>query len=96
MIQRLLITVLRGYRLLLSSWLGSQCRFAPTCSVYSIEAIERHGAAIGSYLMVRRVARCHPWCDGGVDPVPHERPRLFAHLPTAQRDRSTSRPRNPA
>lgn len=96
MIQRLLTTILRGYRLLLSPWLGSQCRFHPTCSVYAIEALERHGAAIGSYLMLRRVARCHPWCEGGIDPVPHDRPRLFGHLPDAQIDRPTRRPRNSA
>ena len=96
MIQRLLTTILRAYRLLLSPWLGGQCRFEPTCSAYAIEAVERHGAAMGSYLMLRRVARCHPWCDGGIDPVPHERPRLFGNLPDTRRDRSTSRPGNSA
>lgn len=69
--QRLLVGLLRLYRLLLSPWLGGGCRFAPTCSLYAIEAIERHGAAAGSYLAARRVLRCHPWCDGGIDPVPH-------------------------
>ena len=68
--QRLLLALLRGYRLLLSPWLGSACRFEPTCSRYAIEAIEKHGAAAGSYLMAARVLRCHPWCAGGHDPVP--------------------------
>jgi putative membrane protein insertion efficiency factor len=76
-IRALLIGLVKGYRLLLSPWLGSACRFAPTCSVYSLEALERHGAAAGTYLTVARIARCHPWCEGGLDPVPTDRPRLF-------------------
>ena len=66
----LLIALVRGYRLLLSPWLGSACRFTPTCSVYALEALERHGALGGSYLATCRVLRCHPWCAGGHDPVP--------------------------
>lgn len=76
----LLITLVRGYRLLLSPWLGSSCRFEPTCSRYALEALERHGAAQGSYLTLRRLARCHPWCAGGCDPVPAAVPRLFDRL----------------
>jgi len=75
--KRVLITLVRGYRLLLSPWIGSACRFTPSCSVYSLEALERHGAAAGSYLTAVRIARCHPWCAGGHDPVPAEAPRLF-------------------
>lgn len=75
-----LVLLLRGYRLLLSPWLGNQCRFEPTCSVYGIEALQRHGALAGSYLTVARVLRCQPWCAGGCDPVPAQRPRLFTHL----------------
>jgi putative membrane protein insertion efficiency factor len=78
--RRVLIALLRAYRLLLSPWLGNQCRFAPTCSVYGIEALQRHGALAGSCLTVARVLRCHPWCAGGCDPVPQERPRLFSRL----------------
>lgn len=78
--RRLLQAGVRGYRLLLSPWLGNQCRFEPTCSRYALEALERHGAAAGSYLAVVRIARCAPWCTGGCDPVPTERPRLFRHL----------------
>lgn len=72
--------VIKGYRLLLSPWLGSACRFEPTCSRYALTALERHGAAAGSYLMVTRILRCHPLCAGGHDPVPEARPRLFRHL----------------
>ena len=80
MIRALLVGLVKGYRLLLSPWLGSSCRFTPTCSAYSLQALERHGAAAGTYLTVARLARCHPWCDGGVDEVPLEKPRLFSHL----------------
>ena len=83
MMQRLLIALVKGYRLLLSPWLGSACRFEPTCSAYSLQALEQHGAAVGSYLTLRRLVRCHPWCDGGHDPVPQELPRslrLFSRL----------------
>ncbi|MFC5521946.1 membrane protein insertion efficiency factor YidD [Polaromonas jejuensis] len=68
--QTALIGLVKGYRLLLSPWLGSACRFEPTCSAYSLQALQQHGAAIGSYLTLRRLARCHPWCEGGHDPVP--------------------------
>ena len=77
MIRRLLIALVKGYRLFLSPWLGSSCRFTPTCSAFALEALERHGAAAGSYLAAARIARCHPWCDGGPDPVPSAPPRLF-------------------
>ena len=74
----LLIALVRGYRLLLSPWLGASCRFEPTCSAYALEALERYGAAAGSYLTLRRLARCHPWCDGGLDPVPERAPSAAA------------------
>jgi putative membrane protein insertion efficiency factor len=80
MIARLLIALVRGYRLLLSPWLGSACRFEPTCSQYALEALGRHGAAAGSYLTLARLARCHPWCAGGHDPVPAHKPRFFTAL----------------
>jgi putative membrane protein insertion efficiency factor len=71
-IQRGLIGIVKGYRLFLSPWLGSACRFEPTCSRYAIEALEVHGAAKGSYLTLHRLGRCHPWCAGGLDPVPNK------------------------
>ena len=80
MMRFLLLRLVRGYRLLLSPWLGSACRFEPTCSVYALGALEQHGAAAGSYLVLCRLARCQPWCAGGHDPVPSEKPRLFSRL----------------
>ena len=78
--QHLLILPIKAYRLLLSPWLGNACRFEPSCSVYALDAIERHGALAGSYLMVARLLRCHPFCRGGCDPVPEKAPRLFSRL----------------
>ena len=80
MIRALLMGLVKGYRLLLSPWVGASCRFTPTCSVYALEALDRHGALAGSTLTAARIARCHPWCAGGADPVPTELPRLFTRL----------------
>ena len=77
--QTLLIGLVKAYRLLLSPWLGSACRFEPTCSAYSLQALQQHGALGGSYLTLYRLARCHPWCDGGLDQVPRS---LFTRLVT--------------
>lgn len=70
LLRRLLIGAVQGYRLLLSPWLGSSCRFTPSCSAYALEALQSHGARAGGYLAGRRVLRCHPGCAGGHDPVP--------------------------
>lgn len=64
----------RAYRLLLSPWIGNGCRFQPTCSAYAMDALERHGAAKGGYLMVHRICRCNPWGGQGYDPVPGSDP----------------------
>lgn len=65
-----LLALIDGYRLLLSPFFGTQCRFYPTCSSYAREAIEVHGSLKGSWLAIRRIARCGPWHPGGTDPVP--------------------------
>jgi putative membrane protein insertion efficiency factor len=66
----LLLALLRVYRYLLSPWIGGSCRYWPTCSEYAREAVELHGAGRGSYMALARLARCHPYGAGGVDPVP--------------------------
>ena len=73
MLGRLLIVLIRFYRVAISSWTPASCRFQPTCSAYGIEAIRVHGAARGVWLTLRRVARCHPWGGFGYDPVPGRR-----------------------
>ena len=78
--RRMLIGLVKAYRLLLSPWLGGSCRFEPTCSIYALEALDRHGALAGGYLAMRRIARCGPWCQGGCDPVPETPPSLFTPL----------------
>ena len=75
--RRLLILLVKGYRLFFSAWIGNVCRFTPSCSAYSLQALQDHGALAGTYLTVCRLARCHPWCDGGHDPVPSRVPGLF-------------------
>lgn len=72
-VQQALMGLVRGYQLFFSPWLGSSCRFEPTCSHYALQALAAHGAARGSLLAARRLLRCHPWCDGGLDPVPPPR-----------------------
>jgi hypothetical protein len=89
--QRTLIMLVRAYRLLLSPWLGSQCRFEPSCSVYALDALHAHGAAGGSYLVAKRLMRCHPWCAGGHDPVPSVAPRLFPWQASAVTPSSSSK-----
>lgn len=70
MLQQALIALIRLYQLTLSSVMGRQCRFYPSCSSYMMEAIRLHGAPKGVWLGIRRVSRCHPWHPGGHDPVP--------------------------
>lgn len=70
MIRGALLLLVRAYRLLVSPMLPAACRFHPSCSAYAETAVSRHGAARGAWLAARRVARCHPFHPGGIDPVP--------------------------
>jgi putative membrane protein insertion efficiency factor len=90
MINKLLISLVRAYRYFLSPWLGSACRFEPTCSLYALDALRQHGALAGSYLTAGRLLRCHPWCGGGHDPVPEKKPRFFSGLLTPSSEKKTS------
>jgi hypothetical protein len=68
--RRVLVLLVRGYQVAISPILPASCRYYPSCSAYAVEALERHGALRGTWLAVRRVARCHPFKPGGYDPVP--------------------------
>ncbi|MBI2778262.1 MAG: membrane protein insertion efficiency factor YidD [Rubrivivax sp.] len=70
--EKILTFMIRGYRYLLSPFLGNNCRFYPSCSCYAETAIKNHGALTGSWMALRRIARCHPWHPGGIDPVPEK------------------------
>lgn len=71
--QRLAILLIDGYRLAISPLLGNNCRFHPSCSSYARTAIQRFGLIQGGWMAFRRVMRCHPWHEGGVDPVPENK-----------------------
>lgn len=65
-----LLWLIRFYKLAISPFLGRSCRFYPSCSEYTLEALQKHGLVKGLYLSVRRIGRCNPWHSGGFDPVP--------------------------
>ncbi len=68
--KRVLMAVIRGYRRYVSPLLGSRCIYTPTCSAYALEAIGRYGVVRGGWLSIKRICRCHPFHEGGYDPVP--------------------------
>ena len=67
---RIVVGMIKAYRAMVSSWTPPRCRFYPTCSQYMIQAVERFGAVRGVVMGIRRICRCHPWNDGGYDPLP--------------------------
>ncbi|MBO5098746.1 MAG: membrane protein insertion efficiency factor YidD [Clostridia bacterium] len=70
--KKILIILIKGYRKFLSPLKRPCCRFYPTCSAYAIEALEKHGVFKGGFLAIKRVLRCHPFSEGGFDPVPEK------------------------
>jgi putative membrane protein insertion efficiency factor len=70
--KRIAVWIIRIYQKLISPLFPATCRFSPTCSAYAIQAIEQFGFLRGSYLAIRRILRCNPFCNGGIDPVPSE------------------------
>ena len=71
--KKIFIVLIRLYQKYISPLLGNNCRFSPTCSEYAIEAIETFGVFKGMYLATKRVLKCNPWCEGGIDPLPNGR-----------------------
>ena len=70
MIRRYFIVLIKGYSYLISPFMGNNCRYTPTCSAYTQKAVEKHGVIKGLWLGIKRISRCHPWHEGGHDPVP--------------------------
>ncbi|HEY8218595.1 MAG TPA: membrane protein insertion efficiency factor YidD [Methylobacter sp.] len=68
----ILIAIIKFYKYFISPLFGNRCRFYPSCSSYSLEALQLHGAIIGSYLTLKRLLKCHPFHEGGIDPVPEK------------------------
>ncbi|PJJ65299.1 membrane protein insertion efficiency factor YidD [Compostimonas suwonensis] len=75
------VLALRGYRAGISPLYGDVCRYYPSCSAYALQAIQEHGVVIGSALAARRLARCHPWAEGGIDDVPLKSKRRYTTTP---------------
>lgn len=72
-LQKILTTIIIAYKYLISPVLGQHCRFHPSCSCYALQAIEQHGSLRGMFLATKRILRCHPWNEGGFDPVPNSK-----------------------
>ena len=70
MLKRAIVVLIKMYHGLVSPFLGSHCRFVPSCSLYAQDAIAQRGVVCGAWLVFKRLLRCHPWCQGGYDPVP--------------------------
>ncbi|MGB5396705.1 MAG: membrane protein insertion efficiency factor YidD [Gammaproteobacteria bacterium] len=80
----LLLAIIRIYQYAISPFMAPSCRYTPTCSCYASEAIQQHGALYGGWLAIRRISRCHPWHEGGYDPVPEKRSCNHHHSGTGK------------
>ncbi|MFV0319487.1 MAG: membrane protein insertion efficiency factor YidD [Leucobacter sp.] len=76
--RNLALALLHGYRATISHVYGDVCKYYPSCSAYAVGAVQQHGAIVGSGLTARRLARCHPWAEGGIDDVPRRRNFRYA------------------
>ncbi len=83
--QKLLIALLRAYRCAISPLFGQHCRFYPSCSAYTYEAIEKHGVLKGIWLGIRRILKCQPFHPGGYDPVPGKKSGTDPHVPDSEK-----------
>lgn len=86
-----LVALLKAYRFAISPLYGDVCRYYPSCSAYALESVQVHGAIRGTWLSVRRLARCHPWARGGLDPVPPQHDRASKHSHAADQHARTPR-----
>jgi uncharacterized protein len=75
------VLALRAYRAGISPLYGEVCRYYPSCSAYALQAIQEHGVIIGTALGLRRIAKCHPWAEGGIDDVPLKKKRRYELTP---------------
>jgi hypothetical protein len=80
----ILLAIIKFYQLAISPFIAPSCRYTPTCSCYAIESVQRHGALRGSWLSLKRILRCHPWHEGGYDPVPEPRACKHQHTTPGQ------------
>jgi putative membrane protein insertion efficiency factor len=87
--RKIFIGLIRFYQFFISPMFGPSCRFYPSCSQYAIEAINIHGIFKGSFLAVHRVLRCHPGCEGGLDPVPEENVQELKSSDNASKETKT-------
>ena len=87
-----LVALLRAYRFAISPLYGQVCRYHPSCSAYALEAVTVHGSIKGSWLAVRRIARCNPWARGGYDPVPPRTRRGSTPKSDTRASRPATRP----
>jgi len=71
--RKIVLLLINGYQLVISPWLGNNCRFYPSCSAYAHTSIERFGVFKGGWMSLRRLSHCHPWHEGGLDPVPEKK-----------------------
>ncbi len=90
MLQQVLKSLIAAYQAIVSPLLGPRCRYHPTCSNYMSQAVEQHGALRGVWLGLRRLARCHPWSEGGHDPIPRARTHAATQPPQDQPSSLTS------
>ncbi|MDU1910315.1 membrane protein insertion efficiency factor YidD [Fusobacterium sp.] len=74
--KKIILCMIRFYQKYISIFLGKNCRFIPTCSAYTYEAVEKFGIAKGLYLGIKRIAKCHPFNPGGFDPVPEKKKKV--------------------
>ena len=75
MLRFVVLKIIRFYQIFLSPFLGKSCRFNPSCSDYSTEAIQKYGLRVGGWLAIKRIGKCHPWGKSGYDPVPEKKER---------------------